>query len=252
MPLPVWMPLILAALGSAGQQKQIKGASGRRRAEVRRGREKEKGVEDIQRREVLSAAEEFDPARRQEALDVSAVETEGRLKDLLSVDEISTPGDVGVISDKLLAQRAKSTRDRANTASVLAALTSKVQAPGKVATAEGQDFLDLIAESQGRSKELGRIGRTTKTLAGLEGQMDPKAVMLSGLMQQLGLSAASGSILSGLVPPGVSPGVAAGKTLGATAGMGAVPMLNPSAYAGMGAVPMLNPSAYAGAGASII
>lgn len=202
--MPVWLPLILAALGSATQQKQIKGATGRRRTELRRGREKERGIEDIQREEVLSAAEEFDPTRRQEKLDVSAAETEGRLKDLLSASEISTPGDVGVISDKLLAQRAKSTRDRANTASILAALSSKVQAPGKVATAEGQDFLDLIAESQGRSKELGRIGRTTKTLAELEGQTDPKAMMMSGLMQQLGLSAASGSILSGLAPAGAA------------------------------------------------
>ena len=200
--MPIWLPLIMAALGTASQRKQIKGAAGRRRAEVRQGREKEKSVEDTQRREVLEAAEEFDPARRQEALDVSATETEGRLKDLLSASDISTPGDTGVISDKLLAQRAKSTRDRANTASVLAALTSKVQAPGKVATAEGQDFLDLIAESQGRSKELGRIGRTTKTLAGLEGQTDPKAMAMGGLMQQLGLSAASGSILGGLQPPG--------------------------------------------------
>lgn len=207
MPLPVWLPLIMAALGSATQRKQIEGSAGRKRAELQRGREKERGVEDIQRKEVLSAAEEFNPARRQEALDVSATETEGRLKDLLSASEISTPGDTGVISDKLLAQRAKSTRDRANTASVLAALTSKVQAPGKVATAEGQDFLDLIAESQGRSKELGRIGRTTSTLAELEGKMDPKSTMLSGLMQQLGLSAASGSILGGLTPPGL-PGTA--------------------------------------------
>lgn len=200
--MPIWIPLLMMALGTATQAKQVKNAGRRSRAELQMGRDKESKIETTQRKDVLDEANKFDPTVRQEAMDTKASETEARINDVLSANELTTSGDVGDLPDALLAQRAKSTRDKANTASIMAALSSKVRAPGDTAFDEGQGLSELLADSKGRSSKLGRVGKTSNLLASLEGQTDKKTMMMAGVMQQLGMAMAGGSIMSGLAAPG--------------------------------------------------
>lgn len=202
--MPFWIPLIAAVLGTAVQNRTMSKANKRRQNELRIGREKEKKVEGEQRADVLKEAGTYDPTLRQEELDTEAAVTEEQILDVLSDNEALTTGDAGVISEALADQRAQSVREKANNASIMAALMSKVRAPQSVAASDELDMLDLISKSSGRSSKLGRIGRTTQTLADLEGQPDSTAMMMGGLAQSLGLSALSGQIMSGLQPPGAS------------------------------------------------
>ena len=203
--MPIWIPLVMMALGTALQTRQQKKAGKRRTAELRIGRDKENKIEETQRKDVLDEAEQFDPALRQEAMDAKAAESETRINEVLEANELATSGDVGALPEALLAKRAKSTRDKANTASIMAALSSKVRAPKDASFDESQSMSELLAASQGRTHKLGRTGRTSSVLANLEGQTNPNAMMIAGLIQSMGMSAASGSIMQGLNSPGATP-----------------------------------------------
>lgn len=198
----MWWGLLLAALGTAVQNKERESAAERSRIERQTGREKEKAIEETQRTEVLANAAEMDPVLRQEAIDSQAAETEAQINAVLGDNELITTGDVGVISEPLLAQRAKSTREKANTASILAALNARVLAPGKAMNKEDRKGLELIKESQGRTSKLGRNRRTTDILASLMGTENASRMATGGLMQSFGMNQASGSIMGELQPPG--------------------------------------------------
>lgn len=199
--MPFWVPLIMAVLGTGIQNRTMRKANQRRMNEINIGREKEKREETQQRADVMQEAEAYDPTLRQEALDTEAAKTEEQINEVLSDNELMTTGDTGVISEGLQSQRVQSARDKANRASILAALRSKVRAPRDVGAQEEMDMLDLIARSQGRTSKMGRIGRTTQTLADLVGQPNSNQMMIGGLMSGLGLSAASNQIMKGLQPP---------------------------------------------------
>lgn len=218
--MPLWLLLTMMMGGSYIQNKETAAANARAISRRTEGREEEKKVEEKQRQEVLGEAEALDPVLRQEALDLSAENTEQRINAVLADNKVGTTGDVGVVSEKLLDRRAQSVRDKANTASIMAALMSKTQAPGEVATDESRAILNLLGEARGNTGKLTRIGRKTNTLANLAGTPDASKLMLGGLMGSVGSSGLSASIMSGLQPPG-------GGYVGAGAPYAGAPQFSP-------------------------
>ena len=208
--MPLWLALMLMAGGTAVQGKAQTDAARRYMDQQNIGREKEKKVEGQQRDEVLREAESLDPVLRQEALDASAAATEQQISDVLSDNAVDTTGDTGVVSNPVLLQRAQSTRNKANNASILAALMSKTQAPGDVAVDENADILNLIANSKGRTSKLGRNRKTTDTLAQILGIPNSGMMMAGGLMSGVGTMGATSNIMGGLQAPGSEPFISTG------------------------------------------
>ena len=200
--MPLWLMLAMLMGGTAIRGREQTAALSRERDRRRQGREEEKVVEEKQRQEVLGEADALDPGLRQEALDISAAETEDRIKTVLEDNEVGTTGDVGVVSEKLLDRRAQSVRNQANTASILAALMSKTQAPNQVATDESRQILNLLSKAKGNTGALNRIGRKTNTLANIAGTPNQGRMMLGGLLGSVGSAGLSSSIMSGLEAPG--------------------------------------------------
>ena len=200
--MPTWLLLSLLLGGTALQSKTQTDALARGVRRQRQGRDEEEVVEAKQRQEVLGEAESLDPVLRQEALDLSASNTEDRINAVLADNEVGTTGDVGNVSESLLDRRAQSTRDRANNASILAALMSKTQAPGEVAFDEGQSIMDLLSAARGNTGQLQRIKRKTNTLADIESTPHSGKLMLGGLLSTVGSAGLSSSIMSGLEAPG--------------------------------------------------
>lgn len=206
MPMPLAIPLIMTILGSGIQSREVKKASRRGMAERRKGREGQKEITERRRSEVLEALEKYDPGKRQERMETAASETQGRLESLLAETAADTmPKSVGKISKKVLAERAQNTRDRANEASILAALMSKVRAPRDVASEEALARMGLGSDIQGLEGESRRLARTTDILSNLESQPNARRMMAGGALQGAGMSLASGQILSALGVPGTKP-----------------------------------------------
>ena len=196
-----WAGLILTLLSTAAQQRQLKKANQRRIAEMQKGKEKQKGIEKEQRADTMAEAQKYDPAARQEALDAEASAAEERIKAVLSDNPDVNTGEAGVISDALAATRAQSVKKRAEDASILAELLSKVQAPGYAGMDEARSIKNLGGRTDWRGSEYDRAGRTAEALAQLEGMPSPEAMMLSGVGSAVGGSMMSGSIMDQLKSP---------------------------------------------------
>lgn len=211
----MWGPLLLTILGSQMQNRAIKQGEKRGRNEAARGRETQRGLESDRQAEVFKALEKFDPTARQEAMDTQAEGTRSNIESALAgaAEQAATPGNVGRVSEKTLEQRAASTREQANRASVLAALLSKVRAPGEVATDEAADKLRTATNVSGIDRTGRRAANTTQLLTELVSQPSRRTMAAGGLAQGIGTSMLSGQIMGALGTPGGAPAVTPGANV---------------------------------------
>ena len=202
---PITIAIMTMLAGTALQSSAMRKAADR--AENTRIEEyaRQKKTMEKSRESVMKNLREYDPSRRDQAMqDISNEVAQDLTSEVAKAAEETvdlTPAASGRVSEDYLQGRAKSVRDEVARASSMAAILSKVRAPQDLRTNEALKNADYASREEVLASLLRSRKGTGDQLVEILGRPDSGKMALGSLLQSAGGAYMMGSAMGGTAGP---------------------------------------------------